>query len=364
MRLWFRTNDSDLSTTIKANKRQILVVVLKWVLTATIFGIITFFSIFGIDFNARIYPKGILAYERPDSGNISYTCRNTLNSIQAEHYGIIPSVPVKEDDVCFDYVSLIQQTVDSNTTFHTFWSTQLSKRLTENQIASLRSFDATQSTSSKLFVWISNTDKANFLEKDSLWHTIKSNRIEYKVIEEDIDTPLGISDNSVKLASLYKYGGVWFDLDVLFVRDMSPLLHQQWLTQASCFERSQFASKTTVDSRFSGGLMHFYAQSPYLCELISAASEEKQLGPQLYARVYYRLVRHRISPWAVLPWCFTEPTQCKKSNSLPSLFDNSRNFDKERLSQVFTMRYYKKWNSSQGSVFKYLDNLHKQSTRW
>lgn len=392
---WFRRNNSPLEeistspTTIRANKKQILFVVLKWVLTATIFGIITFFSLFGIDFNARIYPRDFLATSRPASGDLSSVCQNALASLPpTDHYGIIPSVPVKEDDICFDYASLIQHNiVHSNTTFHTFWSSQLSKHITQNQMASIRSFAATQltspSNSNNLIVWIPASDTPRLLETKSLWHMIKSNKIHYRVIEEDnllSDTPFdktAVTDESslVKLAALYKYGGVWFDLDVVFVRDLSPLLHQQeWLSQASCFEKSQFASSSTVDSRFAGGLMYFRAQSPYLCEMISAALDDltkkseldplPSLGPHLYSRVYHRLLLHRIAPWAVLPWCFTDPTQCKKSNSLPSLFDNNRNFDKERLANVFTIRYNKKWSASQGSMFKYLDNQHQQLTSW
>ncbi|KAI7905027.1 uncharacterized protein BX663DRAFT_417204, partial [Cokeromyces recurvatus] len=259
-----------------------------------------------------------------------------------KHYGIIPSVPVKEDDVCFDYASLIQSNQSyynftSPLYFHTHWSTKMTKRLTDNQLAAIRSFVATQASQNQLLFWISKRDKVNLLHADSLWHQVKAKNVQLKIIETETDlfqkTPLegmdkdGFLEDTLKLAALYKYGGLWFDLDVLFIRDMSPLFHQEWLSQASCFERSKFASSNTVDSRFSGAFMYFHAQSPYLCEMMSVASDMLKgviqltsLRDHLYARVYYRVLRHRIAPWAVLPWCFTDPTQCRRSNSLPSLF--------------------------------------------
>ncbi|CEP16378.1 hypothetical protein [Parasitella parasitica] len=368
------TKDYDKSASFFGSARTIL----KWVLIATVCGIVTFFTIFGIDFNSRITPRDFLASARPESGPLSSTCFKSSDTPHNQHFGIIPSVPVKEDDVCFDYAGLIKPQHSNATTpivYHTYWSTHMTKYLTENQLASLRSFAATQPSHHTLFFWITSRDKPDLLKPDSLWLSVKSPNVQLKILEEESnellkDTPLATLEERhlqelLRLASLYLYGGVWFDLDVLFVRDLSPLLHLEWLTQSTCFELSQFASASAVDSRFSGALMHFFPQSPYVCEMLSAASDElngvvnglkplRSLGPDLYARVFHRMLRHRITPWAVLPWCFTDPSQCHSSNALPSAFDNVREFSVDHVNKIFAYHWHEQWKTSPGTIFKHL----------
>jgi hypothetical protein len=367
---------------VKANRKQITLIVLKWVLTVAILGIITFFAVFGIDFNSRISPRDYLASKRLESGPLSSEqCFQDIMDTN-KHYGFIPSVPVKEDDTCFDYASLIKSQLTNDTTmFHTFWSTAMSPTLTENQLASLRSLIATQpSKTTQLKLWVSAKDKPILLEPKSLWHTIPANAIQLETIDTSFvfttEQLQHYTKDLLKLSALYTYGGVWFDLDVLFIRDMSPLLQQEWLSQATCFERSPFASSSTVDSRFAGALMHMYAKSPYLCEMISVAKDEltgaanglkplRSLNIDLYARVYYRLLKHRLAPWAVLPWCYTDPSQCRPDNALPDAFDRNAEFDNQKLDAVFTYHWHSnRWDASPGSIFKYLTEKHKQETHW
>ena len=53
---------------------------------------------------------------------------------------------------------------------------------------------------------------------------------------------LSFKDNSgyldgdlIRLLAIYRYGGMWFDMDSLFVRDMAPLMEHEWLSQWDCF---------------------------------------------------------------------------------------------------------------------------------
>ncbi|KAI8647848.1 hypothetical protein BD408DRAFT_334187 [Parasitella parasitica] len=385
---WQQDVCNQVSTRVRPNKKQLAIAILKWVLIAAICGTVTFFTVFGIDFNSRITPRDYLASARAASGPLSSTCFRSNDAPHNQHFGIIPSVPVKEDDVCFDYAGLIKPQNSNATTptiYHTYWSTQMTRYLTENQLAALRSFAATQPPQHTLYFWIASQDKPDLLKSDSLWHSVKSPNIQLKIIEDESNellesTPLTTLDvrhlqQVLRLVSLYSFGGVWFNLDVLFVRDLSPLLHLEWLTQATCFELSQFASASAVDSRFSGALMHFFPKSPYLCEMLNVASDElngtvnglkplKSLGPDLYARVFHRVLKHRITPWAVLPWCFTDPSQCQSSNALPGVFDNIREFNVDHLTKIFAYHWHEKWNASPGTIFKHLVEQQKRYTIW
>jgi hypothetical protein len=77
-------------------------------------------------------------------------------------------------------------------------------------------------------------------------------------------------------------------------------------------------------------------------------------GAELYHRIYRTLLRNGIKPWSTLPWCFTDPTQCKSSNSLPSPLEQA-DFSPLRLRQTFAVHFpAPKKQSDSGSIYKYL----------
>ncbi|KAI8972751.1 hypothetical protein BDB01DRAFT_809142 [Pilobolus umbonatus] len=162
---------------------------------------------------------------------------------------------------------------------------------------------------------------------------------------------------------LYHYGGVWFDMNTLFVRDLSPLLEHEWMAQGDCFT-SMFGNP------FTGGLFHFHVKSPYVCELLTGATDvfiqnepddsKEVFGSALYYRIYRRLLHHKIHPWSILPWCYTSP-QCRKSNSLPSLFAHVP-VDRKKVEAIFAYHSKEQWTLSPGSLFQYIDNAHKNHT--
>ena len=380
-------NDEEVNTIIRPNKRQIALYILKWFGSALLFGIVTFFIFVGIDFNPQVSLKERFTRPPPDLGPLTPWCfehyipEKSLNL----HYGIIPSVPVIEDHTCYEYAALLKanSTPVKPALFHTYWSSK-SGSFSKDQVASLRSFIATQPDTSRLYVWINLKDYST-LEKSALWKSISSDRIEVQVIEEQEqqliqNTPLSTSwqlqhptkqqKDLLRLVTLNYFGGVWFDLEVFFVRDMSPLLNQEWLSQGHCLE-TPFSS--TSGSRFEGVFLHFFKQSPYLCEMMNEAhiqlsesgslSKLSSLGPELYARVYHRLINHRMQTWAVLPWCFTDPSQCLSKNSLPSVFRNTK-FDEKMLSSVFAFHWHTSWTSSPGSIYHYLVDQHRKLVSW
>lgn len=361
-----RSTHNGNETTIRPNAKQVTFIILKWSAMATLLGIITFFTLFGIDFNPHVSLRESFSPPKPEPGPLLSSCFQGYSPETSanQHFGIIPSVPVIEGDVCYNYASLVKPNKAIATIYHTFWSSKTTS-FTEKELAILRSFIATQSSESTLYLWVASSDK-KALEK---W--IHNERIQIKIINNGLieNTPFTETswlsqhqeqNNLLRLATLYKFGGVWFDFNVLFVRDMSPLLSQEWLSQSNCLD------KVLSKSSF----LHFFKSSPYLCEMMAEANQQlktqsqlKSLGSDLYALVFSRLLRHKIQTWAMLPWCYTDPSQCLKSNSLPSAFDHG-DFDKNKLSKVFAYTWHRSLNSSPGSIFKYLVNEHKQIVSW
>lgn len=88
----------------------------------------------------------------------------------------------------------------------------------------------------------------------------------------------------------------------------------------------------TVDkiySPFNGALLHFHAQSPYLCEafhLIATSPAPKpsstDWGSLLYLKLWRRLVHSSIPPFKILPFCFSDGRSCRLDNRLPDPFES------------------------------------------
>ncbi|RUP47622.1 hypothetical protein BC936DRAFT_145520 [Jimgerdemannia flammicorona] len=219
-----------------------------------------------------------------------------------------------------------------NTIYHSYWRSDLTP-FGERQVSTLRSFFATQNTNnSTLFLW-SNGELISPLLTNL--KSIVGDRLQIRLYDTEVlakGTPiegsphLSIKDDLayldgdlIRLLVLYKYGGMWFDMDTLFVRDMSPVLSQEWLGQFDCF--------MPEDLPFNGAFMRFRKDPPYVCkilgEMATGPSPRKNTvdwGGYLYYRVYRRLLQHGIKPFSTLSWCFTDSVSCTAENSIPHAF--------------------------------------------
>lgn len=350
---------------IRPNLRQVTFIVLKWTALIAILGLVLFFTLFGIDLNLHVTLRKPFSVSRPDPGPLLSNCfKDYIPESNQHHYGIIPSIPLIEDSLCFDFASLIKPTQNITTLYHTF---STSNEFSDIELAALRSFIATQPSESILYVWVTPN------HHDALKKWIQDDRIQLQVMDpEELirNTPLTTDINGLikhelhKFAILYKFGGVWFDLDSLFIRNMSPLLSQEWLSQSSCFEQN---------SKSKSAFLHFFKNSPYLCEIMMEANHQLNDTRStlssldyIYSTVFHRLLKLKIQTWAVIPWCYTDPSQCLKSNSLPSAFDRGE-FDSKKLNKVFAYHLHTSWKlhpPAPGSIIHYLVNQHKQLVHW
>lgn len=113
----------------------------------------------------------------------------------------------------------------------------------EKELESVKSFFATQNLNkSKLIIW-SDYDIINHKELQDFVDYIDF-RI-YNPVEESIGTPLEgkieyllakdkkyyLQSDLLRLLVLYKYGGIWIDMDVILLRDFKPLMDQEFLYQ-------------------------------------------------------------------------------------------------------------------------------------
>jgi hypothetical protein len=127
---------------------------------------------------------------------------------------------------------------------------------------------------------------------------------------------------------------------------------------------------------FNGAVMHFRRHSPYLCEAfhIMATSPPPtpntlDWGAHLYLKLYRRLLADHITPFGILPWCFTDPRNCRDNIRFPDPFkddpewwrglpwlggqekdgktDHSGKAELEaRVGQIWTIHLHNQWSKS------------------
>ncbi|KAL1919123.1 uncharacterized protein VTP21DRAFT_2505 [Calcarisporiella thermophila] len=368
MMLWFNRKVVPYMRLNGAGRRQGCFSFLKYFIVVFVVSVIIFFSLFGVNISLSVYYRN----HAETDGDGELYCKHTA-PYPPTHYDITPGIQLDRDWNCYDFAATLQNHPDiprEDVIYHAYWRSDL-RSIGEKQVATLRSYFATQNhTRSTLYLW-SNGD----LSDDPVLAPLRERfgeRFQLKLFDakrEAVGTPLEGSPNLevqdhfayldgdlVRLLVLYRYGGVWFDMDSLFVRDMGPLLEHEWVGMWDCFLPEPYP--------FNGAFMRFRRSSPYLCEMLSEIAHGPKprensvdLGTYLYYRIYHRLLRHGVRPFKIIPWCFTDPSVCRPQNSMPSAFSEDA-FDEARLQQTFAFHWHNQWDKAPGRLFRFLVQLH------
>lgn len=379
------------SSTFMRPKRWRIFLIIKYAIIIISTVVISFFTFCQLQLNVRVYLRNWIshaddAYYAPLAG-----CFDALptdspykNGIKQYQYDVAPGINLMEDYDCYDYAATIQSdpkrlpfnNSGDTMVFHAYWRADLAP-VGPKQLATLRSFFATQNLeNSVVYLW-SNGD----LSQSPVIKQIKSyvgDKLQTKIYNPhelakgspmegsahlDYKDDSGYLDGDlIRLLAIYRYGGMWFDMDSLFIRDMTPLLEHEWLSQWDCYLPNGFP--------FNGAFMRFHKQSPYLCEMLTELAsgplprpDTIDWGGYMYYRIYRRLLHHGIRPWTVLPWCFTDSMVCSPKNSMPNAFIETE-FDKDRLLQTFAYHWHNQWKKEPGSLFRFLEERHINVTGW
>ncbi|KAI8143813.1 hypothetical protein BJV82DRAFT_609536 [Fennellomyces sp. T-0311] len=359
--------------------------IIKWTIILTAVCVISFFALFNLQLNIRVYLRNWIshadeAYTKPLAGCFDAVPEDSpyKGGISEYVYDISPGVALLDGYDCYDYAATIQPIPGprEETVYHAYWRADLAP-VGPKQLAVIRSFFATQNVNaSVLYLW-SNGD----LSTSPIIQDIKAqvgDRLQTRLYEpkelskgtpmegsphlEYNDSQGYLDGDLIRLLVIYRYGGMWFDMDALLIRDMSPLFEHEWLSHWDCFQPNLFP--------FNGAFMHFKKKSPYLCEMLSEMANGPlprpgtiDWGGYMYYRVYRRLLYYGVKPWSIIPWCFTDSMECKPSNSMPGAFEEV-DFPKNRLLQVFAYHWHNQWKKTPGSLFKFLEDRHRDVTGW
>ncbi|KAL1405175.1 hypothetical protein Q8F55_008800 [Vanrija albida] len=325
---------------------------LGMVLGAILLGIWWLIATFEFQIEAWSYRKSWIKAElasvRPLKGcwkpeNISPEYNMTKHMAGRKHM-LATALGLKRGLACYDYASTIQQRSDeplNDLIYHSYWRSDLipwGDRQTANIIAWL----ATQPLDySKLIIWSNGAE--HLRANDQINTLIQDFPDNVEVRQADVlkmaegteilgmlkqimlevgglyDKRAWVDGDAVRLLALWHYGGLWLDMDMILTRDLHPLTESEFLIQWDCFDKP--------DLQMNGAIMHFEKHSPYLCETfhIMATGEAPtpnsfSWGSLLYSRLHQRHIAEGREPFAVLPWCFTDPRNCRNDNRFPDPF--------------------------------------------
>lgn len=306
-----------------------------------IFGLFTWEIHIELAFYKRAWVREEIKHVEALSGCFATEKVSSAYNVTDRVYGqrrteVQAGLPLRHDLDCYNFAGTVQPLgvpVDQST-YHSYWRTDLAP-FGPRQEWFLKSFFATQDVDrgARLILW-SNGDLSvnpvisNWLKKYPRSFEVrivniptlaKGTALDGSSLLKMTDTRAWVDGDLIRLLVLWAYGGVWVDMDSLLIRDLSPLLEHEFITQWDCYDK--------LYNPFNGALMRFYKHSPYLCEAFHIMATSKpprqgstDWGALLYFKLWRRLVSGGVPPFKVLPWCLGDGRSCRLDNRLPDPF--------------------------------------------
>ncbi|KEI39912.1 uncharacterized protein L969DRAFT_16583 [Mixia osmundae IAM 14324] len=373
---------------------------LRWTVGLAALIAFIFWWFFELHIEIALYSRGWVRSAIVDLHPLSSNCF-TLANVQGSAYNqTIASAPkyhelqaglaMRYGSDCYDFAGTIAseplpgQILPEQTIYHTYWRGDL-RPLGERQILLLLSILETQSQDHSTLILWSNTPQT--FESSLLTPLMRkySHRLDTRVIDHESlargtpmqgssllgeakDAKAWLDGDLVRVLVLYRFGGVWVDMDMLMTRDLRPLLESEWVTQWDCYGKSCVAQAphgaedcdAAAEKPYqplNGAVMHFLQQSPYLCEMLHIMANDvppraasTDWGSLMYHKLWRRLVANNHRPFKILPFCFTDGRSCRLDNRLPDPFASDPPYTDSqwtelarRLDRVFGVHLHNQW---------------------
>lgn len=238
-----------------------------------------------------------------------------------------------------------------------FFSYWIGNNLNEKHLISFKSFFVTQNLSNCTIHFYSTQDLSNHPIIKFFKGRIKMHV--FDPIKEVENTPLkGISLDPIirhalnpalesdffRLLLLYKYGGVYFDLDILFLRDLSPILQYEFEYQWG-----------TELNMINGAVMRLKRESPIAREHLEQLKKSPaRYGSLCWANDLYCRVKEKFDDLVIFPGTFFNTEwQCGISSET---FFKKGPYSDLFFEGAFAWHWHNKWNSpfENGSKFDLL----------
>jgi hypothetical protein len=305
---------------------------------------------------------------------------NTNLADSPKHLLLNPGISMKFGLDCYHFSRQLPSTpvagqeLPEHTTFHLYWRADLAP-FQERQALLIKSLFTTQDMStSDIVLWTNDISLLGNPLLIQIQSTVGKDKLVIRVadfVDLARGTPMeghsllsaaGTKDRRgwvdgdlLRVLALYAYGGVWVDMDTVLLRSIRPLLEQEWVTQWDCYDKPY--------APLNGAMLSFYKHSPYLCEMLHAMASSKtpprasstDWGSLLYHQVHRRLLQAGKKPFAVLPYCLTDPRSCRLDNRLPDPFEKDDGWIKSKegetelkykLESIFAVHLHNQWEKA------------------
>ncbi|KAM0787721.1 hypothetical protein ACM66B_003780 [Microbotryomycetes sp. NB124-2] len=293
-----------------------------------------------------------------------------------KHVQLHAGLGMKLGDDCYNFASTVPRQllpgmlVPEHTIFHLYWRMDLLP-IGDRQTLLLDSILAMQDVSrTSAILWTNDASTATLDKHSAKLQPIRDRygqRFEIRQVDKDSlakGTPMEASPtlqtsdekawldgDLVRLLVVWNFGGVWVDMDTIMTgRSLLPLLESEWVSQWDCYDK--------VYQPLNGAMMHFFVNSPFVCEMLHGMANGPppkpgtvDWGSRLYHKTWRRLVTAGIKPFSILPYCFTDGRSCRLDNRLPDPFELPKakwgrgRMDAldRKLNQVFAVHLHNQW---------------------
>jgi hypothetical protein len=244
--------------------------------------------------------------------------------------------------------SIADETLLKPTEYHIIWSGKFDRK----QSLPIKSFFATQNFKiAKLNLWSDEDLKNNnYLNpfKDLInfrkWNPIeeaKGTILENFKSLTATDGKFWLNSDLFRLLCLHKYGGVYFDMDVVLLRDFAPLLNQEFMYKWG-------AEKNMIN----GAIMHLFKGSQLTKDLLSCLQGiSPSPNSHCWDRDLYTHVRNNNKNWTIFPSAFFNTEWQATSEDVkeyPGLAEGFKPFQKCNTTHLFEKAFSWHWHNRWG----------------
>lgn len=292
--------------------------------------------------------------------NISYKTNPNLYLSYVDCLNFLSSI--KDEDSTYP---------EEKTNFHIY-----SEFKTDKEIVSLMSFFATQNLDkTNVIVWsdydISNEPRIQRFKNLAdfrIWD-VKSEAVgtpieNQKLMLKASDAKHYLQSDLLRLLVLYKYGGIWIDMDIILLRDFKPILDQEymymWGSEVDFVQQGACASVLSLKKK-SEFALKLLEEAKTMPIIPNSTCWGKDMFAQLYRKYEYNIFP---SSFFNIEWCINKHTPGFGDHIENSWFTNPIRNKSHLFLQSFAWHWH---NSSKknldiafGSKFDLLSKLTEQ----
>ena len=262
---------------------------------------------------------------------------------------------------CLDFCKQIEPVkLKDKTKFHAYWF--IGSEFGRKQTMVIKSFLKTQNLETSEFVLWSNQDITNneYLKPLLPFITFKiyDPVVESAgtIIEGRMDILKPNDDRNwaggdlFRILALHKYGGVYTDMDIVYLRDFSPLLSQEFMYKWG-----------VEDGMINGAVMHMNNHGKLSNDLLNVISTTTAVpNTTQWSTDLYQTVRKHNKDWTIFPSAFfNSEWQDDPDRNWGSNERNAFNvFNWNVYDGAFTWHWHNRWDNEilEGSKFKYYED--------